>query len=224
MPSIFFTGCNSTLGGGHNACASDQYCDVDGNCWSCTFCQAALDPWDGICPTKCGGADTYVVGDTTPATTEDDASGALRDVIYPGCSAYDDLVVSSVPDIEYADDMPLGETNRTSPRLALKLEVLATTLRTVMTAMGHPLTLPVLRIEVAYRYPPVNASDASLFNEGRAALITLPSTYPSAFGASPTTPMSELMRCVICLLVFCVFVCERGCTCLCSALSSLRVS
>jgi hypothetical protein len=186
--------CNETGGGGHAACGATEYCDVEGACFACQFCAPALDPFDGICPAKCGGADTYSVGDSTPNVNESDASGAIRDVIFPGCEGYDDLVVVSVPGIEYADDQPLGESNRSSPRLALKLEVLASNLRTAMTAMGHPTSLPVLVVEASYRYPPADPADASLFHEGRAALITLPATIPSAFGAAPTTPMSELMR------------------------------
>jgi hypothetical protein len=193
--------CNQTGGGGHAACSATEYCDVEGVCYACQYCAPALDPFDGICPAKCGGADTYTVGDTTPAVPEADASGAIRDVIAPGCDGYNDLVVVSTSGIAYTDDQPLGESNRSSPRLALKLEVLAASLRTVMTAMGHPTSLHVLVVDAAYRYPPADPADASLFHEGRAALISLPSTAPSAFGASPTTPMSELMRCVV--LLFC---------------------
>jgi hypothetical protein len=80
--------------------------------------------------------------------------------------------------------------------LALKLEVLASNLRLAMTAMGHPASLPVLQVDIAYRYPPTDPADASLLNEGRAAIIKLPPTIPAAFGVSPSTPMSELMRCV----------------------------
>jgi len=51
----------------------------------------------------------------------------------------------------FADDQPMGESNRSAPRLALKLQLLAADLRTVMTAMGHPTNLPVLKVLVAYR-------------------------------------------------------------------------
>jgi len=143
--------CNQTGGGGHAACGATEYCDVEGVCYACQYCAPALDPFDGICPAKCGGADTYTVGDTTPAVPEADASGAIRDVIGPECPGYDKLVTTSVPDIVFADDQPMGESNRSAPRLALKLQLLATNLRTVMTAMGHPTNLPVLKVLVAYR-------------------------------------------------------------------------
>jgi hypothetical protein len=131
----------------------------------------------------------HAQGDHVPNDkTENEASGAIRDVISPGCPKYDNLVVSSLADISYAFDA-LGESNRSTSRLALKLELLATTLRTVMTAMGHPADMPVLVVEAAYRRPPGSASDASLHNEGRAALISLPSNIPSAFGGA-----SQLMR------------------------------
>jgi hypothetical protein len=142
--------CN--LANGHDSCASDKYCDAEGVCYACAFCEQALDPYNGICPSKCtGGSDTYTVGDTTPGVTEDAAAGAIRDAIGPECPGYDKLVTTSVPDIVFADDQPMGESNRSAPRLALKLQLLATNLRTVMTAMGHPTNLPVLKVLVAYR-------------------------------------------------------------------------
>jgi hypothetical protein len=36
-------------------CASTSYCDTEGFCYDCSACATALDAFDGVCPTKCGG-------------------------------------------------------------------------------------------------------------------------------------------------------------------------
>jgi hypothetical protein len=118
-----------------------------------------------------------------PNLTEAEAASALRDAISPDCPSFNNMVISNVvPDILYLNDQPLGESNRSTVRLALKLELLATKLRADMTSMGHPTSLPVLVVESAYRYPPADPADVSLQNEGRAAIISLPSPIPSVFG------------------------------------------
>jgi hypothetical protein len=39
----------------HSVCASTRYCDTEGFCYDCSACATALDAFDGVCPTKCGG-------------------------------------------------------------------------------------------------------------------------------------------------------------------------
>jgi hypothetical protein len=122
--------------------------------------------------------------------TEAEAASGIRDAISPDCPAFANMVVTNQSgDILYLNDQPLGESNRSTVRLALKLELLATKLRNTMTSMGHPGTLPVLVVEAAYRYPPADPADVSLHNEGRAAIVSLPSPIPSAFGNA-----SDLLR------------------------------
>eukprot|EP00037_Helgoeca_nana_P015140 m.141781 g.141781 ORF g.141781 m.141781 type:complete len:2442 (+) comp22882_c0_seq1:29-7354(+) len=179
--------CN-TSSAGHDSCDSNQYCDTAGSCFACDFCATALDPFDGFCPSKCGGTGAYVVGDTVPNTSEALASGAIRDVIAENCPRYNLLVNNSNPLVHFVED-PLGQSNRMSVRLSTKLDVLAQTIRTVATSLGVPTGLPVVVVSQAYQFPPQNAADASLFNEGRALLVTFP---PTPIGTNPSE--SELMR------------------------------
>lgn len=159
-------------------------------------------------PNGIAGWARFLVGDSIPNTTETEASGAIRDVIAPNCPQYAQLVNNSNPLVSFIDD-PLGQSNRMSVRLSTKLDVLAQSIRTVATSLGVPAGVPVLVRELlplhlisacglrfvmqevtqAYRFPPANPSDASLFNEGRALLVSFP---PTPVGTNPST--SELMR------------------------------
>ena len=156
--------------GGHDACASDEYCDRDGKCWNCRSCAQAYDAYDMFCPDKCGGPTTYVVGNTIPNTTEIDASGAVRDVVRPGCSRYDQLVdhpIGAPQRFRFLAD-ELGTSDIMTARLSAKLSLLVQQMDLVPGLAG----LQVV-VAAAYRNPPSNIEDVTLHHEGRAALLTL---------------------------------------------------
>ena len=154
--------------GGHDACAGDEYCDRDGKCWNCGSCAQAFDAFDMFCPDKCGGPTTYIVGNTIPNITEIDASGAVRDVVRPGCSRYDQLVTHPAGQrFRFLAD-ELGTSNLMTTRLSAKLLLLVQQMDLVDGLAGLEVW-----VTAAYRSPPSTVENVTLHHEGRAALITL---------------------------------------------------
>ncbi len=160
----------------HDQCAGDKYCDIKNTCWVCGYCDV-LDSVDGRCPVKCGGTGTTAF--TLDQRTPDDGSaatnavqdeiravGAVSDVIRPGCSRYNQLVVSTNANITFAATTATSEPRRMTRRLRDKLDMLATL--TLARGWGQ------LIVQEAYLVPPATVAVPVLLQyEGRGARIAV---------------------------------------------------
>lgn len=186
---ISLASCNNMTGAvsGHSFCATNEYCDRDGDCFDCAFCASTLDAFDGYCPSKCGGSQGYDIGDRIPNVTETEASGGLRDVIAVGSPDYALLVNNVNPAIHFEEDL-LGISHLMTSRLHAKLDLLVSLMQDATAVFGTD--SPLLNVSRAYRFPPMPAGTipaaVSLHNEARAARLSL--------GAGVQGNLSELMR------------------------------
>lgn len=84
----------------HEQCDSGHYCDKGEFCYPCSGCVQARDAIDGTCPSSCGSTVVLQPGGSIPNTSEDEASGASRQSVFPFCTAntvtYEPLVGSFV--------------------------------------------------------------------------------------------------------------------------------
>jgi hypothetical protein len=117
------------------------------------------------------------VGDSLPDKAEDEASGAVQDVIEPGCPRYDRLVINNNPAVVFAlppNNSPDDEPRRMSQRLATKINGLAVMLASMPEIYGAGATL---HVQSSYMAPAFDNNgdpiDPTLQNEGRGAVFSV---------------------------------------------------
>lgn len=152
----------------HDNCSSTTYCDTNQICSVCDECYRWFDAVDYTCPQKCGGDVPFDIGSTIPAApaTEESTVGSINDYVVPGCPAFDLLVNSTNPLIEYAANSMSGIPRLMTRRLRDKLDLLAATVAGDLRMSGIK-----IRVRSGYKYPPADPADASLHHEGRALTI-----------------------------------------------------
>eukprot|EP00729_Bicosta_minor_P015090 gene15090-24448_t len=156
----------------HGACGEHEYCDNTGTCFDCAWYQQTLDAFEGICPEKCGGSCSLSIGSRIPDKDEVDASGAVQDVIGPGCPSYEQLAKNVNPAIVFAESSKDSEPRRMTRRLAEKLNELAELVASMPEVYGVGAVVHVTKSYMQHTY----GDDPTLHTEGRALVIHLEST------------------------------------------------